>query len=568
MTEEDANARLRLPSATTARFLVIISIFALVASIYGTWVYNEFFPGSAASKQIAAAIIMLLACSLLAFTIYVSHPLRKARTFGPADVLANASALSRIEKLESLAGIKFRRVLVDHDIRNADAIVFGLPGRPTLLVGKRIAFLAVKNPAEFDARIAHELAHVKNKDFIIAIVAESMLTTIKVLFFVILLARLYSLSSIIYNENSSSSVAMGFLFGIYVWSRWFILNLFNFCLVFVPHCLFWVLIAEVEYRSILRVREVYADGFSRALVGPDAISSTLSVAVDYESTEPQLHFMRYHPSRRTRRRMILRPSLVGLPEFRHFFWLGFLTGAGLSTFVVVTTGIVSEVPSSDVNVVLSRITEEQFRPALWLLIIMLATALPHMGASTSMTIRYNWDLLSRSNSVLVRLFRIGLVGLCVGAGFAIGDSINPQAFRTQLLDTNIAVMLRFDLYTVFAAVCLAAIWVAVSLVSWVPLYCIAHGNRTTRIRSIEWLLLSFLLIIFLSGFGSLMTTVLASVSASGPFALNLIAGSLFWTLLSLFGLGLLGFVSGGFARFPKSRRTTSNAPIASHSTQP
>lgn len=566
MIEEDANARLRLPSATTARFLVVISIFALVSSIYGTWVYNEFFPGSPASKQVAAAIVMLLVCSLLAFAIYVCHPRRKARTFGPADVLTNASALSRIEKLESLAGIKFRRVLVDRDIRNADAIVFGLPGRPTLLMGKRIAFLAVKNPAEFDARIAHELAHVKNKDFVMAIVAEGMLTTIKILFFVILVARLYSLSAIIYAEVTSSSMSTGFLFGLYIWARWFVLNLFNFCLIFVPHCLFWVLIAEVEYRSILRVREIYADNFSRALVGPHAISSTLSVAVDYESAEPQLHFMRYHPSRRTRRRMILRPSLVGLPEFRHFFWLGFLTGAGLSTFVAATTGIVSEVPSSDVNVVLSRITEQQFRPALWLIIIMLVTALPHMGASASMTIRYNWDLLNRSSNVFVRIFRIGLVGLCVGAGFAIGDSVNPQAFRTQLLDTNIAVMLSFDLYTVFAAVCLAAIWVTVSLVSWIPLYCIAHGNRTTPIRSIEWLVLSFLLILILSGVGSLMTIVLASISTSGPFALELIVGVLFWTLLSLFGLVVLGCLSGGLLRFPKSRRTMSSVPVASGST--
>jgi Zn-dependent protease with chaperone function len=104
------------------------------------------------------------------------HTNRQRGLFGPTSELNNVhSAWETVQVLARQMGVGIKTVLLDRDIRNADALAFGFSETRTILMGKGLLFLSVTQPLEFTARIAHEIGHFKNGDVTYAFLSRALL---------------------------------------------------------------------------------------------------------------------------------------------------------------------------------------------------------------------------------------------------------------------------------------------------------------------------------------------------------------------------------------------------------
>jgi Zn-dependent protease with chaperone function len=182
---------------------------------------------------------------IVALLFFLAHPRRQKLAFGAAEILAPGShAANRVSEIAELFRISSPVCLVDSDIHHVDALAFGISGRRTILMGRGLLLLLVKRPNEFDVRLAHEIAHIKNGDVDLGYIALGMVTATKILFAClgIVLAISFGILSLGHFDSR---------FAIFVVIR-------DIGALILATILFAGLILP-EYRSFLRSREFYAD---------------------------------------------------------------------------------------------------------------------------------------------------------------------------------------------------------------------------------------------------------------------------------------------------------------------
>jgi hypothetical protein len=133
-----------LPSGTNVYFLVLV-ITSLMVSFwsgqflprlaYFTTPFNAAMqPGISFTGNGLYGIAICFICSILLFAY---HTNRQRGLFGPASELSKAhSAWETVQTLARQMGVRIKALLVDGDLRNADALAFGFSETHTILMGK------------------------------------------------------------------------------------------------------------------------------------------------------------------------------------------------------------------------------------------------------------------------------------------------------------------------------------------------------------------------------------------------------------------------------------------------
>jgi Zn-dependent protease with chaperone function len=331
----------RLPSVTRARFALLLMIVLIITFSYSQtlaivwdapdWPYAISLLNGAVGSLIALAI---------AAAFYLVHPLVRVRSFGSCQVVkSDHSMAQRIETICHRVDIAVPHLLIDTDIRNYDALAFGWPWWKTILMGRGLMLLEATRPREFDARLAHELGHIKNKDIAITFLAQGLIAVSTLLFVSGFIVWMYSSAAVFIEEwqQSQSSGATAFKF-LMDSSNWIGLSL----LIGVAKLFktaFWAGILLTEHRSFLRVRELYADNVAAAAVGSEAIKNALG----QKPLEPQALIWRRayrtlfaaHPQLPWRKAVVENPLWLYEPVPARSALIGYSIGLLVFTILII-----------------------------------------------------------------------------------------------------------------------------------------------------------------------------------------------------------------------------------------
>jgi Zn-dependent protease with chaperone function len=116
------------------------------------------------SKEAVAGVVVLLA---LAAVLYLATPMwiRWRRGLRPLDPAMAPGLHARVAELSGAAGLKRAPTIVWNPAAlRSLPFVYGSAGRSRLYIGPSAIALLSARPAEFDAVIQHELAHLRNRD--------------------------------------------------------------------------------------------------------------------------------------------------------------------------------------------------------------------------------------------------------------------------------------------------------------------------------------------------------------------------------------------------------------------
>lgn len=550
------------PSATTARFFALVTSFLVAMFVYGTWFFIDLLGNPNPTQLPWLGLISITGASALAGTIYLCHPTFKARAFGQADEITSGSLYERIRDLCTLSQIELPRIFVDKDIRNADAIVFGWGKRKTILLGRNFRLMHVKKREEFDARILHELAHIKYGDATIAIISWAMLATTITLFAVIFTLRVARLFSDITGNWAMSWASPGssWLAIAGAYSEFFFLNMLNFLVIFLPHCLFWLSVLTLEFKALLRVREQYADHFSRELGGSAPIYKTIAGQIKLGQSDARAEMFSNHPSRDARLRFILRPHLVGLPGKYQFFALAFIGGA-ISTasydlLSIVSGGTIDQALSSlDINNIsrVDPLLAPYVLAALAGLTLIVAPLIISIIFSLS---RFCGDLIFRHRKFFPISKRAMLASAWLAIGYWAGHAFYPSNLSTRISDLSIIFELRFsgvafsslflNIFTWFLTISSALILPWLSKIR----------GATSSPRTIWWVLASFGLWMLYSGAFTVQQYIVNSIFTREQVNNQQVVSAGIWVLA---GLGVV--LLCGMIHKPERSQTFSKATV-------
>jgi len=184
----------QLPSGTNVYFLVLIITSWMFAFWSGQFLPGlDYFttpfaapiqPGINFTRNGLYGIAIWFVCTAFFFAY---HTTAQRRLFGAVDELQPQHPLwGKLGALSLHMGAGVRRLLLDKNIMNADAIAFGFRKNRTILMGKGLLWLASRRPSDFMARMAHELGHFKNGDVKYAFLSRAMFQANVLLMLVVL----------------------------------------------------------------------------------------------------------------------------------------------------------------------------------------------------------------------------------------------------------------------------------------------------------------------------------------------------------------------------------------------
>lgn len=118
--------------------------------------------------------LTILAPSILALLIYLLHPWWKHRFTRAVWITEDQfprALTAKLHELSEISGLspgKRLSFVVDATAGRANSVVFGRPGRYTVILESGMCTQLHRNPRAFAATVLHELAHIRNKDVDIA----------------------------------------------------------------------------------------------------------------------------------------------------------------------------------------------------------------------------------------------------------------------------------------------------------------------------------------------------------------------------------------------------------------
>ncbi|MGY3474709.1 M48 family metalloprotease [Bradyrhizobium ottawaense] len=272
-----------------------------------------------------ATIVLFLSATLL----YLLHPVKRRNSFGPARELdANDPVTLKIQELCQGLGVATPVLLMDRDIRNHDALAFGLPWKKYLLLGRGLLLLRIKQPDAFDARITHEIGHIRNGDLAITFFAQALVVASSVLL-IATVAQYFFMNVAMNYQSWLTWKAAGQPFGAFIAAQIPPLkaNLLLLAIATLKSCV-WAILLFAEHRSFLRVRELYADSTSAATIGAPSMLEALGREKRVHSLSSRLFAA--HPSIVSRRAAVEAPVTIIAPSLWGVFFLGYVIGLTLA----------------------------------------------------------------------------------------------------------------------------------------------------------------------------------------------------------------------------------------------
>jgi hypothetical protein len=349
---------------------------------------------------------------IVALLFFLAHPRRQKLAFGAAEILAPGShAANRVSEIAELFRISSPVCLVDSDIHHVDALAFGISGRRTILMGRGLLLLLVKRPNEFDVRLAHEIAHIKNGDVDLGYIALGMVTATKILFAClgIVLAISFGILSLGHFDSR---------FAIFVVIR-------DIGALILATILFAGLILP-EYRSFLRSREFYAD------IAASHLFSSASLCTALGEPHSSRDFFRdiysAHPDAKTRLLVAQNPIQVLEPKIPYFAFIGLLCGAIfaiMNSFLSLTQNSFQSFSFNSSGNYVEVMNGAERSNVLNIALFAIVLCLPFAAALGSLGSR---DCIGKilSNASLVQRIKAFLIsGGTISVFFIIGSAISP-----------------------------------------------------------------------------------------------------------------------------------------------
>jgi hypothetical protein len=466
--------------------------------------------------SVGSGIYGVIILFFLSISFFLYHSRMQRRVFGPFDELDQQHALwGQIESLSQQTGVKVGRVLLDRDIRNFDAVAFGFLKGRTILMGKGMLLLSVKRPSDFAARLAHEFAHFKNGDIKYAFISRSMLQANILIMIVVVgwlcvqplrvvLGQYYLFQAPAFGLPGASAEMFFRLHGIRWLHFWFNRSIGSLALT-VPVFAFWTILLFLEYRSLLRTREMLADARAARWMGDRVLLDTLTSGKAHAA--PTLNERLYemfsaHPLVSERIAAVQEPENVLNPTLLRFLFLGYLFSlttfltSNVDTMMSIILGNYGKLRSNGdaMSAAISALTFENPAASFVYISVVLAFA----GSYFVIIATLLRSCLSRKlsgQSTLKWLPWTLLQIAAVAAGNIIGLGFHPYSQAGQLTLSN-HVMLGQSLSGLFfssvtvadvtSQLQLCCILLATAILFWIEADLILRGFRTRPIRSIEW----------------------------------------------------------------------------------
>jgi len=473
----------------------------------------QFQPGLYSTRSGLYGLALL---TILATVFYVYHSRRRNAVFGPYQNLdAQNSAWDKIRQLSERSGVGIDIVLHDKDIANTDAIAFGFRGKRTILMGRGMLLLALRRPSNFLARVAHELGHFKNGDIKYAFLSRSLLqanlvlmTTIMVWLIVrparVVLMQYYLFTSPKLGFPGADATLFFNLHGLR-WAKYWVDQATGSLSITAPVFAFWALLLFLEYRSLLRTREILADARAAQWVSGDALLEALTGG----KTPPRpslknrlLELFSAHPLLSQRVDVVLRPYKVLHPSLLRFLFLGYLFClanyliASINTLMRILNPRYEELlaQGNAIQAALSVLKFEQPLASLIYFIVLFAFAAVYMiVVATLLRSALTQKLSGRAHwawflTTIAQIFVFAI-------GNVLGDAFHPYSQTNQLrLARNVMLgqsvdglfFNRIGLQDILDQASMSGILLGVAILFWLQVNFILRGSRAKTIKGWQW----------------------------------------------------------------------------------
>lgn len=511
-----------LPSGTNVYFLILLITSMMIAFWTGQFLPGldyfttpfvaQFQPGL---YSVGNGVYGLAILSVLTTVLFIYHSRRQRIVFGAYQELGmHSRARDAIQDLSNRADVKIDLLLHDRDIHNTDAVAFGFRGSRTILMGQGVLLLCLRRPSNFMARIAHELAHFKNGDVKYAFISRSLLQANLVLMGIVILWLLIHPARVVLMQYDLFTSPMGVpgatpklflsMHGLR-WARYWSDQATGALVITIPVFAFWTLLLFLEYRSLLRTREILADARAARWVGEDALMEALSgrKPPPAPSLRDRLYEMfSAHPLVSRRMNATLRPQEVLDPSFLRFLFLGyvFCLANYLISNVADVLAILSPVyrdlikQGDGMRAALSVLLFEQPIASIIYLVVLFAFSTSYMiivatllrsGLTQKIAGRPHWKWF------LTTVIQISLVA----AGNVAGDAFHPYGQTAQLqLASNVMLgqsvgKLFFnpiDMQDILNQAQMCGILFGTATLFWLEAGFILRGSRSKAIKAWQW----------------------------------------------------------------------------------
>ncbi|UGY07457.1 M48 family metalloprotease [Bradyrhizobium quebecense] len=523
----------RLPSGTGVNFLVIAISSVMVAFWSGQFLPGpdyfltpfvaQFQPGVYSVSNGFYGLILLVIASA-AFGVLL--PRRQRRAFGIADEIEPTHpARVKIEDLAQAMSVRVDLFLSDRKIKNADAISFGIFRRKTMLLGKRLLLMSAKTPSAFLARAAHELGHFKNGDVKYVMMSRALLQADLFIMAIVLVWMLFRPARVVLMQYylfiapapglPGASPDLFFKLHGWQWASYWLDQTIGGLAITAPVFTFWMILLFLEYRSLLRTRELLADAQAVAAVGAGPLLKTLTGARNDIAPTLLQHlyeFISPHPLVVKRVEALKRPEKVLKPGLLRYLFLGYLWS--LTQSLASTIDIAMSIVEPDYGKIRSGANP----------LVALAFVVRFENVTVSILYLSMVAVLFASYFlIVVALLRSSLSARLEGRSFAgwssvaimqaifilagavIGDAVRPYGQAVQATLSSY-VMLGSKLSGLMfhpvgiaqvlqeAAPCVA--FLATAFVFWIASGFILNGRRERPVRTVEWAVLAALSFLF------------------------------------------------------------------------
>jgi hypothetical protein len=524
----------QLPSGTNVYFLVIVVTSFMVAFWSG-----QFLPGPEyfttpfdAPIQVGISftwngVYGAALCLIFSCFFFLNHVRSQSRAFGPAGALdPQHEVFEKIGSLSHRMRVPVNHVLVDRDIKNADAIAFGFYKHRSILIGKGMLWLSCARPVEFIARTAHELAHLKNGDVKYAFLSRALLQANLFLMAIVAAwacfqpARTVMMQYFLFTKPAfglaGASPELFFKLHGARWLHYWLNRSLGILTITLPVFAFWALLLFLEYRSLLRTRELLADAQAARWAGSRALLAALNA--DKAPPSPSLadklfQIFSAHPLVSERIQAVRRPEYALNPTLLRFLFLGYLYS--LVTFILSSIGVMISTlnqgysdltGNSDVFVLLRAVIafDNPVTSLLYLANLVTYCSMFFIVLATLLRSCLARRIARQSTAqwCVVTLLQV----VCFGIGDVLGSVFRPygQALQSPLaskillgqpLDPSLFLNTP-NLDSILWSLIRCGILVATAILFWIEAGVFLRGSRSRPIRAIEWGLLMLFTFLF------------------------------------------------------------------------
>ena len=274
-----------LPSGMRERLALLITTSMVASywmgnelSIYLTYWTDQYY------SPIITGISGIIFVAIFTTFFFIAYPLTiiLRRTIPlPDDISAICVELC---KSRGLRKVKF--YLTD-DLLTQNAFAYGLPGRRAICLGGGLKLVFRKNRALFSAVVLHELSHLRHGDIYVVYICKALTNVLTYALGLDILIHLLMISKV---NTLDISLIWEVIIPLFVWGL---------------TMGFFVILVNLEYRAVLRLRELYADADATQYLIDSQVRLTSEVQVGFVKK-----LLSYHPSSMERFKVLSDPSII------------------------------------------------------------------------------------------------------------------------------------------------------------------------------------------------------------------------------------------------------------------